>query len=318
MEPAQLSDSDTSAERAVRDTLLQVADLHFWHITWNPMRLLNKRALGSLNVAFRRRREFDAARAHEHIEALVQRPSRNILLTGDFTSTSLDEEFVQGRAFVAALAERGFTPFVLPGNHDVYTFESARKRRFERYFAEYVPRNGYPSVYTLPGGTSLLLVPTVCPNLLSSRGRVDGRTLRRVEELLADASNPVIVAGHYPVLLRTPGYTLTKERVLRNASALRQAIGESGRRVLYVCGHVHRFSYVRDEVYPGLLHLSTGTFFGRHRHGPADGSFAEIDVLTDGFRVYRHVHVSEWKREPVAPTGPSECETPESFDRIQD
>ncbi len=284
-----------------RDTLLQVADLHFWNLTINPFRLLNKRALGMLNVALRRRHEFDAARAFSYLEALAASSCRQLLLTGDFTSTSLDEEFEQARAFVAELCNRGFTPHVLPGNHDVYTFESVRTRRFQRHFGEYLPRNGYPSCHTLPGGTSLILVPTVCPNLLSSRGRIADSDVSTVTKLLAEASDPVIVAGHYPLLLRTPGYVLTKERLLRNAEALRETLGGCGRRVLYVCGHVHRFSYVKDAVYPNLTHLSTGTFFGKHRHGQTDGAFAEIDVLREGFRVFRHTHQREWRREAVVP-----------------
>ena len=283
-----------------RDTLLQVADLHFWNLIVNPVRLLNKRALGMLNVAMRRRHEFDAARAFSYIEALAASPCRQLLLTGDFTSTSLDEEFEQAREFLAALCKRGFAPHVLPGNHDVYTFESVRTRRFERHFGEYLPRNGYPSCHTLPGGTSLILVPTVCPNLLSSRGRVAHKDVNAVAKLLAATSDPVIVAGHYPILLRTPGYVLTKERELRNAEVLREALGGCGRRVLYVCGHVHRFSFVHDTLYPNLTHLSTGTFFGKHRHGQADGTFAEIDVLREGFRVFKHTHIGEWKRETVS------------------
>jgi hypothetical protein len=96
------------------------------------------------------------------------------------------------------------------------------------------------------------------------------------------------VAGHYPLLDNTPGYRLTPERRLRNAEGLRAALGACGRRVLYVAGHVHRFSYVRDSKYPNLEHLTTGTFFGRNKREGVHGEFSEIRVTHERFEVIRH------------------------------
>jgi hypothetical protein len=156
---------------------------------------------------------------------------------------------------------------------------------------------------TLPGGTPLVLVPTVCPNLISSRGRVTEETVRAVAAALNECAGPVIVAGHYPLLVHTPQYDLTHERRLRNAEALRKALGESSRRILYVCGHVHRFSYLRDQQFPSLEHLSTGAFFHQSRYTGCDGEFARIDVLDTGFRVVRHTHApaSGWTAQTEAP-----------------
>ncbi len=112
----------------------------------------------------------------------------------------------------------------------------------------------------------------------------------------------MLVAGHYPLLPQTYGYTLTPGRRMRNAEALREALGVSGKRILYLCGHLHRFSYVRDKDYPDLAHLSTAAFFPTRTSPGSQGEFTEVHVLERGFRVPRHVHRDTWGREEVALT----------------
>lgn len=298
MEPA----STKVNERAQPvDSLLHVADLHFWRVIANPFRLLNKRFLGNLNVWLRRRHEFPMEKALVHIDALAATGLRQLLLTGDFSSTSLDEEFAPAREFVDALRDRGFALYVMPGNHDVYTFETVRKQRFERHFGPYLPAEGFPAVRHLPGGTPLVLVPTVCPNLVSSKGRITPAQIEEVAAFLRDAPQVMIVAGHYPLLDATAAYHLTRERRLRNAQALREALGASGRTILYVAGHVHRFSYVRDPEFPSLSHLCTGAFFIRNRREGITGEFARIDVLSDGFRIQRHTLRDTWTSNTISP-----------------
>ncbi|MDZ4858524.1 MAG: metallophosphoesterase [Candidatus Hydrogenedentes bacterium] len=276
-----------------RDVLLHVADLHFWHVTWNPLHLLNKRILGNANVWLRRGKHFAMDNAEPFIDALEGTGAKSLLFTGDFSSTSLDAEFTRARKFVDAVRDRGFAIHLLPGNHDVYTFESLRARRFEQHFQSYM--NECPSRNTLPGGTPLILVPTACPNMVSSRGRITDAEIARVRALVGAAPEPMIVAGHYPLLARTASYELTPQRQLRNADALRDVLGESGKRILYIAGHVHRFSHVRDPRYANLVHLTTGTFFGHNRGEGFRGEFSEVRVRTEGFEVLRHVFDGDWK-----------------------
>ncbi|MBI4559321.1 MAG: metallophosphoesterase, partial [Candidatus Hydrogenedentes bacterium] len=189
------------------------------------------------------------------------------------------------RSFVDRLASHGMDITLIPGNHDVYTFESVRKRRFERYFGEYLPSEGLPTKKRLTGGTSLLLVPTVCPNLLSSRGRITAETLERVKKLLESSPESVLCAAHYPLLTRTRTYYSRPSRRLRNAEALRQVLGTSGKRILFIAGHTHRQSYEADPDFPHLWHLTAPAFFARDPHGAAQGAFNEIHAQTDGFRI---------------------------------
>ncbi|MBI5095607.1 MAG: metallophosphoesterase [Candidatus Hydrogenedentes bacterium] len=286
------------------DKVIHIADIHFWRVVINPLRLLNKRFLGNLNVWLRRRHEFAMERAELFADTVAAAGIRHVLLTGDFTSTSIDEEFEMARDFVRGLRRRGMEPFVIPGNHDLYTFEAARRKRFHQFFDEFLPEGGYPSRAVLPGGTSLILTPTVCPNLLSAKGRISDSEIAATRRLLADGPPAAIVAGHYPVLHATHGYHTAPSRRLRNADRLRAALGESGRRVLYVCGHVHRFSYTVDDQYADVRHLSTGAFFLEHAKLGQQGEFSEIHVCDDGWRVFRHRHTGAWVREEVQPANP--------------
>ncbi len=286
-----------------KDTLLHVADLHFWEVVANPLRMMNKRCIGNLNVLLFRRRKFPIEKAAEYAPVLAGTDIKSALFTGDFTSTSTDNEFAQARGFVDVVRRYGINPLVLPGNHDVYTFEAARAQRFEHHFAGLVPSSGYPHQATLPGGTPVILVPTVCPNWLSSTGLVTEDTVRRVGHLLDKCDGPTIVAAHYPVLDETYGYELTRERRLRNADALHTVLRASAQPILYVCGHTHGFSCQRDRKLPDLLcHLSTGAFFLKNGKQDIEGEFCEIHVLDDGFEVFRHVcEDGSWRRTQVKP-----------------
>ncbi|HNR32768.1 MAG TPA: metallophosphoesterase [Candidatus Hydrogenedentes bacterium] len=282
------------------DKLLHIADLHFWRIVWNPLQLINKRLLGNANVLLRRRHEFPMQRAEEFADAVAATGIETALLTGDFTSTATDAEFELAAAFVRGLVRRGLRVWALPGNHDVYTFEAVRKRRFDHYLGEFLPEGGLPAAVRLPGGTPLVLVPTVRPNLLSARGHIRQAEVEHAAALLADAPpGPVLVAGHYPVLHQTSGYASSWGRRLRNADALRAVLGSAGRPILYLAGHVHRFSCARDPEYPHVQHLTTPAFFLERRSGGGRGAFTEIHVEAREFAVFRHFRRDTWTREPA-------------------
>ncbi len=280
-----------AAQNPPRDALVHITDIHFWEIVRNPLQLLNKRFLGNLNVILRRRRAFDTSHAAAFADALAATGVRVLFAGGDFTSTATDGEFRQAAAFLENLAARGMQIIIIPGNHDVYTFESVRKRRFERHLGAFLPEAGYPCRITLPGGTPMVLAPTVCPNWLSSRGRIADADVDRVARLIAEAPpGPLIVGSHYPVLHATEGYASGPMRRLRNADALRRALVDAAaqRPILFLSGHVHRFSDQPDPEAPRLRHCTTPALFHRHRQGGIAGAFSEIHVGQEDFLVRPH------------------------------
>lgn len=285
-----------------RDTFIHIADIHFWRLVANPFQLFNKRFLGVLSVALRRRHEFVLERAEPYADIAAGTGARCVILTGDFSSTSTDAELSLAAQFLRGLRQRGLAVHIVPGNHDLYTFESVRKRRFERHFADFIPSGGYPSLTCLPGGTPLLLVPTACPRFLSARGRVAPDAVEAAARLLTQTGPTVVVAGHYPLLPSTATYASGRFHRLANAEPLRRTLGEAGKRLLYLAGHVHRFSYVEDPRYAGVQHLTTGAFLRTDRHAGVQGEFTEVSVETGKFNVTRHVCAGTWTKHPVSPT----------------
>ncbi|MFP4500439.1 MAG: metallophosphoesterase family protein [Candidatus Hydrogenedentota bacterium] len=282
----------------LKDRFVHIADLHFWEVVLNPLKLLNKRMLGNANVVLRRRHEFQVHFAEEYADAVAALGINTAVLTGDFTSTATEREFEAAQAFTRGLAARGLEVVVMPGNHDVYTFGSVRRKRFEVCFGDYMPAKGYPARLDLPGGTPLIIVPTVTPNILSSKGRITPAQVAASQALVRDTPDtPVVVAGHYPLLHRTHAYTTSSGRQLRNAASLRAMLAGAERDILYVAGHVHRFSYVQDPDHARLVHLTTPALFLHRRKEDIRGAFSEVHVYDDGtFRVFEHINKGTWQR----------------------
>lgn len=283
-------------------SLLHLTDFHFWTLLRNPVRMLNKRALGNANLYARRRHHFPMRSAETFLEYIESTGIRTLFLGGDFTTTALDEEFAMAAGWVRRLAEDGYTPYAIPGNHDVYTFEAIRAKRFERYLGGWTPPGGLPSKVTLPGGAPMIFAPTVCPNFLSSRGRISAAEIAQVCDLVSGCEqDSVLVGAHYPVLEHGPGFKTAWSRRLEGADAFRRALGATGKRILYCCGHAHKFGYLQDPHHENLTHLCTGAFF-LHRTGAAErGTFSEIHVKEKAVEVYLHRCTDQWTRERVEP-----------------
>ena len=118
----------------MRDAFIHITDLHFWEIVRNPFRLLSKGAIGNVNVILKRRHEFIMERAWESLDYITGLAPREVIITGDFASTSTPWEFQQGAEFCKRLTDAGKRVIVIPGNHDVYTFGSERRQAFGKYF----------------------------------------------------------------------------------------------------------------------------------------------------------------------------------------
>lgn len=280
--------------------LIHCTDLHFWKVVYNPFRLLSKRVLGNFNVWYRRRHEFLTDNAADVADYIAGLGAGDVFLGGDFTSTALEEEFEMAAKWMERLEQRKLNLHVVPGNHDVYTFNSARIRRFEKVMARHMPEEGYPAVRTLANGASLILAPTACPNYISSRGRITSPLIEHVVKLVQESPDEVVLVGaHYPVLEKTPWFTTDKSRCLRGADEFRHALGESGKRVLYLCGHAHRFGYIADPDHPSLSHVCTGALFLR-KHGQMErGTFTEVQIEGGEPRIILHRLVDGWAAEEM-------------------
>lgn len=291
-------DADMAGPAA--DRVIHITDLHFWAVSLNPALLLGKRALGMANLVLRRRRHFRTELAERFARDLAATGVKTVIAGGDLSTTSLDGEFLAAAAFLDRLKELGMRVYAIPGNHDVYTFSSARRRLFERRLGAHMPGADLPARVLLPGGTPVVFVPTSGPNVLTSRGRILAGEIDRAAALVADApAGPVLVAGHYPLLPRTAAYAQGWSHRLARADALRRALGGTGRTLLYAAGHVHRFSLTRDPDWRAMTHLTSAPLF-YHGRGQS-GAYSTLAARPDGFQVWKHLFDGEWKSGRLNP-----------------
>ena len=132
--------------------IVHLSDIHVWRYAFNPLVLLNKRAVGMLSLVFRRARRFRLERLRDVVERVLSRDADHILITGDLTTTSLPAEFQAAREALADLLVDPSRVTVLPGNHDRYTRRAARVRDFERWFGAFAPSEAWPWLRLLSAG----------------------------------------------------------------------------------------------------------------------------------------------------------------------
>jgi hypothetical protein len=94
---------------------------------------------------------------------------------------------------------------------------------------------------------------------------------------------------------------MNPNRRLRGAAALRDVLGRYSDRLLYIAGHVHRFSHVLDPAFPFVGYLTTGALFRRDLELGHTGEFSEVRVGQGGFRVFRHRFAGEWSTTEQPP-----------------
>ncbi len=277
---------------------IHLTDLHFWSLVCNPLRMLNKRALGTLNLLIRRRHQIKTERAAGLIAQFQEMDIDAFLIGGDLTTTATEEEFRQAADFLGRLTMLA-PVYLVAGNHDVYTFESKRKERLEKYCQYWLPDEDTAAIDRLPGDVPLLRIPTVRPNLLSSRGSFQQDAAASLQTCLSEQqSQPMIVLAHYPFLPQTAAYHLGLNRGLGNGTTLRRILGGSEQPLLYLAGHVHVFSHTRDPEQPNLEQVTTRALFYAKKDRP--GGFTEIQAAGAQFSVYPWVYRDGWQREALS------------------
>lgn len=199
---------------------------------------LNKRWIGGLNLAINRGRKHSVGLLEAAIDDIRAQGFEHVVVTGDLTNLSLPSEFALARQMI----ERAGGPervTVIPGNHDAYTEEAARERRFEKTFEPWLPDvPGWPFVREL-GDIALVAVSTAVPSPWGfATGRVGEEQRAKLEAVLAVAGQKKqfrLVAIHHPP-------------VKARGSALRQLTDRervAGSLIKYGCelvvhGHDHR------------------------------------------------------------------------------
>ena len=260
--------------------LAHVSDFHYTCLTCNPFRLFSKRLFGHFNWIFNRDKEFSPAQVECLPELFRALDVDLVLLGGDFTTTSMHEEFARAAQFVAKIEQ----PWIaVPGNHDHYTYRSHRNKDYYKYFSNKkgaffsLAEDGIEGHRIAPGWWVVALDTSRPRNPGSSQGLLSEKLEAKLEESLTriPKGDAVLLLNHYPFFRNDE-----PKRGLERGEALEKLIRRHPEIRLYLHGHTHRHT-IADLQSNGLpIILDSGSC----AQGPK-GAWNLIDIEEKGCSV---------------------------------
>ncbi len=230
-----------------------IGDIHLYRLWAMPWTLLSKRLFGQCSVWFNRGRHFDRALLGPVMDRVRSFEPQLVLFSGDLTSTAQQGEFDDARAAVAPLVDQ-CPSVILPGNHDVYTYTSARTQRMRRTFGDLIPT--FPHHQPLTDRWHLLALDTAAPSMISSRGRVGETQLAAARSIITNltAADGLVLLTHYPPRVIDRFGPQKWQHRLADRDQLDDLLRSCKSRVLHLHGHIHHpWHWPRCE--PGLEHV---------------------------------------------------------------
>jgi len=231
--------------------IAHISDLHVLShraTRWRHV-LFNKRVTGYANLLLHRGRVY----RREYLVAVLSEAAAwadHIVVTGDITNLSLEEEFEEARALLDGIG-RTVEITVVPGNHDVYLPSVHAKRRFAHHFGAFLQGDlpalardllvgPFPCV-KLRGPVAIIALSSAVPRPpFVASGRVGDIQLAALQEILAHpdvARRTPIVLVHHPPVDDRPRLAQLRDGLV-DAERLRSAL-EPLARGLVLFGHLH-------------------------------------------------------------------------------
>ena len=253
---------------------------------------MSKRILGQTNLWLNRRKRFNRTLLIVALKRIAALKPDLLLLSGDLTTTSLEDEFADIAALLEPLTDK--LPIVaVPGNHDRYTFGSSRVRRMEHLLPTVVPQT-FPHYRKLSDRWHLLALDGAKPNLFSARGRVGDKQLRRSQDLIKNltSNDGLVVLCHYPIKAPPRALPITWDHKLADSRQLRQLLLHCPARVLYVHGHIHKpwLWQPKRKGQQHLIYLNTGAPCMVSTKHPLGQGFWEVNLPLDPIHPIQAFH----------------------------
>lgn len=227
--------------------LLHISDLHFSKVTCNPLQIFSKRWIGNLNLFLFRKKAFHFDLIDIFLEKIDEIKPEIILISGDFTTTSLNDEYKIAQKFILKLKERGIKVFGIPGNHDTYTKNAFKKKVFYQYFRGLLPikgefdfdlENHQVAAFRLEENIYLVLVDASCyTSYFQSNGVFSFEIEQHLQALLESIPEnaKIWITCHYPFFEHE-----NPKRTLIGAKQLKKIIDRFSQIEIFFHGHTHR------------------------------------------------------------------------------
>jgi 3',5'-cyclic AMP phosphodiesterase CpdA len=263
--------------------LAHISDLHFFKLQWNPLQLFSKRWLGNLNLLFHRKNALEPEALTTLFPVFHERKVDAVLITGDLTTTTHEDELLLAKRFVDCLKGENLKVFTLPGNHDHYTKKAFRKKSFYQFFDEaYAPglslkQDQLTAAHFGHGWWLMALDTAVATSWVSSTGYFSPELEQRLEKALQEIPDDhrVILLNHFPIFSNES----PRKRLIRK-EALKKLIERFPKIKLFLHGHTHRHS-VADLRSSGLpIILDSGSTAKKQ-----GGTWNLIDITPSGCEV---------------------------------
>lgn len=271
--------------------LAVVGDIHLYRTRIAPWRMLNKRLLGQVNLWFERRHKFDPALLPAVCEQINRVNPDRLLLTGDVTTTSLPEEFAD-TVEALKLIDESIPITAIAGNHDRYTYTSARRKLFEQALHPHVP-DTFPHFEKLNDTWHLLALDAAMPRKLTARGLIGDEQIKTAHALLQTLSKDqgVVVMCHYPAFERE-GDRYRWNHLLKDMPQLQALLSDCPARVLHVHGHEHHawFYPVPTEGFSHVIDINAGAPVMKTKEHPFGQGFCELQLPADAPNAVTYLH----------------------------
>lgn len=277
--------------------LALIGDIHLFQTQVRPTQLVGKRLLGHANLMLNRRFRFNHRVLAPLIERIAAIQPDAVLLSGDVTTTSLEDEFHDVARYLEPLSHQVPT-VIVPGNHDKYTFRSARKQRMGTHMGEILPES-FPHVRQLSDHWKLLCLDSAEPQLFWSRGALGYEQMRKVEAFIKTLTkdDALIVLCHYPA--KTPtGIPHSWGHALAEAKPLHKLLTDCPARIVFVHGHIHKpwqwdpanGGKTGNGDNSGLMYLNAGAPCLTSNKYPLGQGFWEVDLPDDPWGPLELIH----------------------------
>ncbi len=255
-----------------------LGDVHVYRLAVAPWHLLGKRLLGQLNLWLNRRARLRVDLLPQLIEHMTSLEPDMLLCTGDLTTTALPAEFQLALQQLTPILEKTHA-FITPGNHDRYSFTSARTKRFEQTFSEHTSMV-WPYHHEIADHLHLVAFDAARPTFTGAHGALTERQLRAFDDVIAPhipEDDRIIAMCHYPIGTPRGHKAESRSHALRDVPRLVRTLSLPND-VLYVHGHVHQPWCWRHPDAPNIVAINAGAPVLAGKDFPAGQGFWEISI----------------------------------------